>query len=83
MDWNKEPTLVEFYKTLELYVKEIMNPNDPEEFIYSHKIKGDIRIYLDDDDDETAYEITGLDLEQLIGCGCPVGISIKIKKVEQ
>ena len=82
MDWEKEPTLAEFAKTFDLYVKEIMNDNDPDEFIYSHRIKGDIRVCNDDDDDDSGFQIVGLELDQLIGCGCPAGIVIKVKKVQ-
>ena len=33
MDWKKEPTLSDFAKTFDLYVKEIMNIDDPDEYI--------------------------------------------------
>jgi|GEM_PF-4876628 len=80
MDWDKPPTLQEFKKTLDAYVDDTMNINDPDGFIYSHKIKGEVDVYLDDEDDDIAYEIVGLDLDQLGGCGCPVRIVIRIRR---
>lgn len=82
MDWKKEPTLLEFAKIFDSYVKDVMNTNDPDEFIYSHRIKGTIRVYNDDDDDDSQFQIVGLELDQLIGCGCSAGIVIKVKKVK-
>ena len=78
MDWEKEPRLAEFAKIFDSYVKDIMNVNDPDGFIYSHRIKGSISVRTDD----TMYEIVGLDLDYLGGCGCPSGITIRVKKIE-
>ena len=78
MDWEKEPRLAEFAKIFDSYVKDIMNVNDPDGFIYSHRIKGSISVRTDD----TMYEIVGLDLDYLGGCGCTSGITIRVKKIE-
>ena len=53
MDFKKEPSLAEFAKIFDSYVKDIMNINDPDEFIYSHKIKGSISVCTDDAYDDT------------------------------
>jgi hypothetical protein len=82
MDWEKEPRLAEFAKIFDSYVKDIMNVNDPDGFIYSHRIKGSISVCTDDQDDDTMYEIVGLDLDYLGGCGCTSGITIRVKKIE-
>lgn len=37
---------------------------------------------VNDPDDDTMYEIVGLDLDYLGGCGCPSGITIRVKKIE-
>lgn len=83
MDFKKEPSLAEFAKIFNSYVKDIMNVNDPDEFIYSHKIKGSISLCTDGPDDDTMYEIVGLDLDYLCGCGCASGIIVRIKKIEE
>ena len=82
MDWEKEPRLAEFVKIFDSYVKDIMNVNDPDGFIYSHRIRGSISVCTDDPDDDTMYEIVGLDLDYLCGCGYPSGITIRVKKIE-
>ena len=82
MNFKKEPSLAEFAKIFDSYIKDIMNVNDPDEFIYSHKIKGSISVYTDDAYDDTMYEIVGLDLDYLGGCGCTSGITIRVKKIE-
>ena len=53
MDWEKEPRLAEFAKIFDSYVKDIMNVNDPDDFIYAHRIKGSISVCTDDPYDDT------------------------------
>lgn len=83
MDWKEPPDLAEFASTFDLYVKDIMDIKDKDGYIYSHKLKGSIDVFIDDDDCDDKYQILGLDLEQLMGCGCSSGITIRIKKVQQ
>ena len=79
MNFDKPPTLKEFSYYFNKYLDDIGCANNPEGYIASHKIVGGIRVY--DEDDETDFEIVGIDFEQLMGCGCPSDIIIKIKKV--
>lgn len=79
MDWDTEPNLKEFTKVFREYVDDIGIDNNPHGFIASHNIIGRIRVE-DADDDETYYNIVGLDMDQLGGCGCTAGIIIRIKK---
>ena len=53
MDWEKEPRLAEFAKIFDSYVKDVMNVDDPDGFIYAHRIKGSISVCTDDPDDDT------------------------------
>lgn len=80
-EWNKEPTLKEFAKTFNEYVDEVGVMANKEGFIGSHNIIGYIDVRCENDDD-AYYEITGLDMEQLAGCGCWSGIRIRIRKVD-
>jgi hypothetical protein len=82
MDWDKEPTLKEFATAFNQYVDEtgVLCGDNPEGWIGSHKITGHIQV-IDVSDDDVEYDIVGLDLNQLIGCGCPSDIVIKIKKL--
>ena len=80
MDWDiEQPTLKQFATTFDDYVKEIGCMDNENGYIASHKIVGRIRV--EDDTDDVEYEIVGLDIGQLIGCGCWSDIIIKIKRV--
>ena len=81
MKWDKEPTLKEFVTIFDDYVKEIDCMNNEDGYISAHKIVGRIRIE-DDSDDESEYEIVGLDIGQLMGCGCWADIVIRVKRGE-
>jgi hypothetical protein len=83
MEFDKPPTLKEFAETFNAYLNDIGCMDNPEGWIASHKIVGGIRVYDIDEDDETDYEIVGIDTDQLIGCGCTSDVVIKIKKVEE
>lgn len=80
MDWDKQPTLKEFVTIFDDYVKEIGCMDNEDGYIASHKIVGDIRI--EDVSDEAEYEVVGLDINQLGGCGCWSDIVIKIRRIE-
>ena len=81
MDWNKPPTLKQFVDTFQSYLADI-GIKGPEGYIAAHKIEGHIHVYSNDPDDNDDYEITGLDFDQLWGCGCASGITIKIRRVK-
>lgn len=80
MDFDKPPSLKEFDKALDWCVNETDCRLSKDGYIGSHEIVGHIDVVLEDSDDE--YEIVGLRLDYLFGCGCPSGATIKIKKVE-
>ena len=81
MDFDKEPTLKEFSEVFNKYLNDVGCMDSEKGWIGSHKIVGDVRVYITDEDDDTAFEIVGIEMDQLMGCGCPSGILIKIKKV--
>ena len=82
MDWDKEPTLREFANKFQDYLNDIGCMDNEAGWIGSHHIIGGIRIETEDSDDDTAYEICGLEYDMLMGCGCPSDIVIKIRKVK-
>lgn len=79
MDWTEEPTLKEFAECFQDCLDDTGCMSSPEGWIASHKIKGGIRIELEGD--EAEFEIVGLDMDQLMGCGCSSGLTIRVKKV--
>lgn len=78
---DKEPNLREFKTLFDDYCNEILTSNTADPKINSHNIIGEVRIDCVNTEDE--YEIVGLDIGQLIGCGCWSDIIIQIKKVNQ
>ena len=82
MDYTREPTLKEFAETFNQYLDDIGCMDNDEGYIGSHKIVGTIRLYNVDPNDDTDFEIVGLEMGQLMGCGCPADIIINIKRVE-
>ena len=74
-----KPTLKEFTKVFNDYVNEIGCVDNENGYIGSHNIVGRIRVE-DIDDYDAEYEIVGLDIGQLGGCGCWSDIIINIKK---
>ena len=78
--WDKEPTLKVFSGAFQLYLKEIGCLDNEAGWIGSHHIVGGIRI--ENEDEDTEYEICGLEYDQLMGCGCPSDIVIKIRKTK-
>lgn len=83
MDFDKHPTLKEFADGFNKYLDYVGCMDNEEGYMGSHKIISEVRIYDIDENDDTAYEIVGLDIGQLMGCGCEADIIIKIKKVGQ
>jgi hypothetical protein len=82
MDWEKEPKLKEFAETFTDYLKDVGCMDNPEGWMGSHKIVSRIRIECTDGNDDTDYEVCGLEYDQLMGCGCPADIRIMIRRVE-
>lgn len=82
MDWDKEPTLKQFAEKFAEYLSDVGCMGNPDGWMGSHKIVSGIRVITDDPNDDTAYEVCGLDLDLLMGCGCSSDIVIKIRKVE-
>lgn len=80
---DKEPTLREFKNYFDHTCDDILGSDKNDPYIMSHKIVGKIYIDCINDDTETIYEIIGLDVGQLIGCGCGADIIIQIKKVNE
>ena len=82
MDWDKQPTLKDFANAFADYLNDIGCMDNPAGWMGSHKIVSDIRVRIDDPNDDTDYEVCGLEFDQLMGCGCPSDLVIKIRKVE-
>ena len=80
MDWYEEPTLRKFTDHLTAHAHEVGVMDNDDGYVGSHKVIGSIRICPIDPDDDADYEIVGLELDQLMGCGCFSGVVIKIKK---
>ena len=83
MNWDKEPNLKEFATTFNDYVKEIGCMDNAAGYIASHNIVGRIRVVDVDDVGDADYEIVGLDIGQVGGCGCWSDILIFIKRIEE
>ena len=81
MDWDKEPKLKEFAETFADYLKDVGCMDNPEGWMGSHEIVSRINVLCVDEDEDIGYEVCGLEYDQLMGCGCPADITIKIRKV--
>jgi hypothetical protein len=73
--------LKEFTEKFNNYVNEIGCMGNPDGYIASHKIVGGICV--EDDSDDSLYEVIGLDINQLGGCGCWSDIIIKIRRKDE
>lgn len=72
------PTIKAFSDQYLSYAKEC---TDDGVTVGSHQsLKTSVSVYCENDD--VHYDIVGLDVEQLMGCGCWSGIQIVIKKRE-
>jgi len=78
---QKHPTLRTFIEYLEHVDKEIGSTREGNEegYMMSHQVPATIRIHNEDDED-TYYEISEVDIDQFLGCGCWSGITITIKE---
>lgn len=77
-----DPTLREFKDKIEDYAKDIIGEKDKTkpDYIHSHKIESSIRIRVVNDETNDDYEIVGIDIDRLGGCGCWSGIVIEVRK---
>jgi hypothetical protein len=82
MEWDKEPKLKEFAEEFARYLNDVGCMDNPDGWMGSHKIVSRINILCEDADEDIEYEVCGLEYDQLMGCGCPSDITIKIRKVE-
>ncbi len=73
------PTIKEFREDFERVASECSIDGIT---VNSHTLKSAVRVRLDDPDDDTSFEIVGIDVDQLIGCGCWSDVVIMIKKVK-
>lgn len=75
--------LKQFAKDFNMYVDDIGVNLSDDGYIGSHKIVGDIGIICENAEDNEYFELVGMELEQLGGCGCPSGIKIVIRKINE
>ncbi len=69
-------TVSEFLSKIQMYANEI--GCDGKGNIGSHKIPSSVRIRTEDCEGD--YELVDIEMDYLIGCGCPSGITIVIRK---
>lgn len=74
MNFEKEPTLLEFNEKFKEYVDECMSNNGN---VASHTFPANLTVY---DTDDNSYTIVAINQDYLGGCVCPAGIEIVIKK---
>ena len=79
MNFDKAPSLKEFAEVFNRYLNDVGCINNPEGYIASHKIVGKIGVVIDNELDD--FEIVGIDMDQLGGCGCFSDITLKIRKI--
>lgn len=78
MNFDTPPNLKEFTRLINEYVQEIGCMYNNSGKISSHDIIGRISVYNEDEDIE--YDITAIEIDRLLGCGCPDGLTIVVKK---
>jgi hypothetical protein len=78
-----DPTVREFKNIIEKYSEDIIFEKDANkpDYIQSHKIESSIRVRVINDDSDDEYELVGVDIDRLGGCGCWSGIVLEVKKV--
>jgi hypothetical protein len=69
--------LKEFSEKVANYTKDI-GIHGPEGFIGSHKLQGSLGAY--DPESNKYYVITGIEIDQLMGCGCWRGIQLILEE---
>ena len=74
---TSDPTVSEFKKHIDSYASEIGCDGDQ---ISSHKLKSSVSVQTEDPNDDNEYELVGLDISRLMGCGCWDGIVLMINK---
>ncbi len=73
-------SLKEFKEIFDTYVREI--GLNEEGNIASHKIVGTIRVRCINPENSKMYNLVGVDVDQLPGCGCWSGITLEIEEVD-
>lgn len=71
----------DFHDQVAMITKEI--GCDGKGSIGSHKLPSTVSVSVDDPNDDSDYELVGLDVDRLPGCGCWSGIVLKIRRVER
>jgi hypothetical protein len=77
MIFKTDPTLKIFADDFNEIVDDCM---DKDGNVASHKFPAHIYVEVEGDDSDDEYSIMALDIDYLGGCGCPSGITIRIKK---
>jgi hypothetical protein len=54
----------------------------PDGTIASHSLVAHVRVCTDDPEDDSDYELVGIESDQMIGCGCSFGVTLIIRKVK-
>lgn len=80
MKWEQPPTLKQFSEKFLEYVDDTGVLKNAQGMIYGHDIVGQVFVTCENTDE--VFEIVGLSLHQLGGCGCSVDVEIVIKKQE-
>ena len=73
-----DPTIKEFEDAFAHLRNEITTDGVAVSSHYTLKTR--VSVTIDDPNDDNWYEIVGLDVSQLMGCGCWSGIKIVIRK---
>lgn len=83
---QSDPTIKEFKKQFVKYEDEITGidgkSSGDEDYIGSHKISSSVRVRIINDDSDDDYELVGMDVDRLGGCGCWSGIVLEVRKVK-
>lgn len=75
--------LKDFVELISKYAeKECCVMDNEKGHISSHSIEGTITIGEETEDDVIFYTIEDIELDYLLGCRCPSGITIKVKRDE-
>lgn len=75
--------LKQFIELINRCEKEIGCTQNENGNVYSHDIEGTLYIIEEGEEDDTCYEIEDIEIDYLLGCRCPCGLTIKIKKEEE
>ena len=74
-----DPTIAEFREYLDRIAAE--TSSDGGKTLASHQIHTTVTVSSIDPDDNASYELVGIDVDHLFGCGCWVGPRLIIRRV--